>query len=84
MSDTGAPRALDPALLVRTLAHHEVRYVLVGALAARLDGFPRVTADADITPARDPENLVKLAAALRRLDARVFTEGVPEGLAFDC
>ena len=38
----------------------------------------------DITPARDPENLGRLASALRELDARVYTESVPEGLAFDC
>ena len=43
-----------------------------------------MTADADITPARDPANLQRLAAALRELDARVFTESIPEGLAFDC
>ena len=66
------------------LARHEVSYILIGALAARLQGFPRLTADADISPATDPENLARLAAALRELDARVFTEGVPEGLAFDC
>ncbi|MGH7753750.1 MAG: hypothetical protein ACREN5_13130, partial [Gemmatimonadales bacterium] len=47
-------------------------------------GFPRVTADADITPARDPDNLQRLAAALRELDARIYTETVPEGLPFDC
>lgn len=58
--------------------------MLIGALAARLQGFPRLTADADITPARDLHNLNRLAAALRELDARVFTEAVPEGLAFDC
>jgi hypothetical protein len=61
-----------------------VRYVLIGAVAARLHGFPRLTADLDITPARDPENLERLAVALRELDARVFTEAVPEGLPFDC
>ncbi len=77
-------RPLEPGLLIRTLAEQGVRYVLVGALAARLNGFPRVTADADITPARDRENLERLAAALRALDARVWTDGVPEGLAFDC
>ena len=66
------------------LAQHHVRYVLVGAVAARLQGFPRLTADADITPARDHENLKRLATALRALDARVYTESVPEGLAFDC
>jgi hypothetical protein len=43
-----------------------------------------MTADADITPARDRENLERLAAALSELDARVYTEAVPEGLAFDC
>lgn len=84
MSDArAAARPLDPRLLVTTLAEHGVRYVLVGALAARLSGFPRVTADADIAPARDAENLTRLSAALRALDARVYTESVPEGLAFD-
>ncbi len=74
----------DPERLIRALAEHEVRYVLIGALAARLQGFPRVTADADITPARDGANLERLAGALRDLDAKVFTESVPEGLSFDC
>jgi hypothetical protein len=60
-----------------------VRYVLIGAVAARLQGFPRLTADADITPARDGENLERLASALQDLDAKVYTEAVPEGLAFD-
>jgi hypothetical protein len=75
---------LDPERLVTTLARHEVRYVMIGAMAARLQGFPRVTADADITPAKDAENLRRLAEALRELDARVYTESVPEGLPFDC
>jgi hypothetical protein len=75
---------LDPERLIRTLAKHDVRYVLIGAVAARLQGFPRMTADADITPARDPDNMRQLAAALRELKARVHTESVPEGLPFDC
>ena len=75
---------LDPEKLVTTLAKHGVRYVLIGALAARMQGFPRVTADADVTPANDPANLKQLATALRELNARVYTEAVPEGLAFDC
>ncbi len=79
-----SPAPLDPELLFTTLARHEVAYVLIGALAARLQGFPRLTADADITPARDRENLERLAAALSELNARVYTEAVPEGLAFDC
>lgn len=77
------PAPLDPERLITTLSAHGVRYVLIGALAARLQGFPRVTADADITPDLDPENLERLANALRELDARVFTDSVPEGLPFD-
>jgi len=82
VSETVAP--FDPVRLVQALARHEVRYVLVGALAARLQGFPRLTADADITPSREPANLERLAAALRELEARIYTESVPEGLPFDC
>jgi len=77
-------RPFDPERIITILARHNVKYVLIGALAARLQGFPRVTADADITPARDADNLEKLAKALRELEARVFTESVPEGLVFDC
>jgi len=76
--------AFDPARILRTLAKRRVRYVLVGATAARLQGFPRLTADADIAPAADPANLKRLSAALRDLRARVYTEAVPEGLQFSC
>lgn len=77
-------RPLDPERIITVLGRHGVRYVLIGALAARLQGFPRLTADADITPADDRENLERLAAALEELDARVYTDSVPQGLAFDC
>ena len=78
------PAPLDPELLFTTLARHEVEYVLMGAVAARLQGFPRLTADADITPSKDSKNLERLAAALRDLEAKIFTQAVPEGLPFDC
>ena len=84
MPNPAPPAPLDPELLIRTLARHQVQYVLIGALGARMYWFPRVTADADITPARDPTNLERLAAALRELDAKVYTEAIPEGLGFDC
>ena len=76
--------ALDPEALLTALSAHGVRYILIGAMAARLQGFPRMTADADITPRADLDNLTRLASALRALDARVFTEALPEGLSFDC
>src|SRR5688500_4758478 len=69
--------------MITVLGRHGVDYVLIGALAARLQGFPRLTADVDITPSRDADNLKQLAAALRELEAKVFTESVPEGLPFD-
>lgn len=85
MSDrTPHPAPLDPERIVSVLAEHGVRYVLIGALAARLQGFPRLTADADITPSRDRENLERLSGALKELEARIFIESVPDGLAFEC
>jgi hypothetical protein len=75
--------AFDPERLIRTLRRHRVKFVLIGALAARLHGFPRLTADADITPADDKRNLERLAAALVDLEAKVYTESVPAGLSFD-
>jgi hypothetical protein len=77
-------RVYDPERIVTVLARHAVKFVLIGATAARLYGFPRLTADADITPARDVRNVRRLAAALRELEAKVYTESIPEGLAFDC
>lgn len=63
---------------------HEVKYVLIDTLAARLQGFPRFTADADITPAYNTDNLESLADALNEINARVFTESFPRGLDFEC
>jgi hypothetical protein len=74
----------DPEQLLAALSRHKVNFVLIGALAARLHGFPRLTADADITPAGDRPNLERLATALKELDAKIYTESIPEGLAFDC
>jgi hypothetical protein len=74
----------DPERLLKALARRRVRYVLIGAVAARLQGFPRMTADTDITPAQDDDNLRRLASALRDVKAKVYTESVPDGLPFDC
>lgn len=73
----------DPDAMLAVLDKHGVDYVLIGGLAAILHGAIHTTTDADITPSRDVQNLVRLAAALVELDARIRTEGVLEGLAFD-
>jgi hypothetical protein len=76
--------SFNPEKIIKTLAVFDVSYILIGALAARLQGFPRTTSHADITPAPDVENIEKLADALRKLKARVFTDMNPEGFSFDC
>jgi len=72
----------DPRPLLRNLHDHAVDYVLIGGLAAALHGSPVATNDADICPDRTPENLARLAAALREIDARVRTDAEPAGLPF--
>ncbi len=74
----------DPERVLGALAEAEVRYVLIGGMAAILHGDAGVTIDLDIAPAFDPDNLERLAAALRSLGARVRAEGSPEGVPFDC
>ncbi len=70
--------------MLRTLERHGVRYLLIGGLAATLHGSPLRTGDADICPARDPENLERLAAALRELQARIRAADMAAGVAFAC
>jgi len=80
MADAGP---FDPRAILETLERHDVRYVLVGGLAATFHGSPHVTFDVDITPERSRRNLEALADALEDLDARIRVEDHPEGLAFD-
>ncbi len=47
-----------------------VNYLVIGALAATLQGSPLRTDDLDICPADDPDNLTRLATALTTLDAK--------------
>jgi hypothetical protein len=74
----------DPEAMLRVLSAQEVQYVLIGGLAATLHGSPLRTGDADICPAREAENLERLAAALRLMDARVRRPDAPDGLPFAC
>ncbi len=74
----------DPERMLSALADREVRFILIGGMAAVLHGDVGVTVDIDVVPERSEENLERLAEALRDLDARIRTEGEPEGLLFDC
>jgi hypothetical protein len=70
----------DPSRLIAALARHSVRFVIVGAVAAIAQGSPLPTEDLDITPEREPENLERLAAALRELNAKLR---IPRGEVVD-
>lgn len=72
----------DPLAILSALERYGVRYVLIGAVAARIAGAPVVTEDVDITPATDKPNLERLAAALRELSARLRTPDNSRGIAF--
>jgi hypothetical protein len=74
----------DPERLLSALCEAEVRYILIGGMAAVLHGDVGVTVDIDVVPERTAENLERLAEALHSLGARIRTEGEPEGLSFDC
>jgi hypothetical protein len=75
-------RELDVAALLSTLERHRVRYVVIGGQAAVVQGAPLLTEDLDITPARDRENLKRLAEALRELGAKLRSPTAPEGVGF--
>jgi hypothetical protein len=63
----GAVRFLET---LRVLARHEVEFVIVGGVAAVLEGAPVMTFDLDVVYARSPQNNERLAGALRDLNAR--------------
>ncbi|MFT4221126.1 MAG: hypothetical protein QM611_11515 [Microbacterium sp.] len=77
------PPRQDNDRIIAALTAHNVRFVLIGGLAAILQGSPFPTEDLDITPEREHDNLSRLSDALRELEARVFTQTEPDGLPFD-
>ena len=67
-------------MLLKALVDHDVRFVLIGGLAAVLHGSPTITRDLDVCYARDGENADRLAQALRTLQAKL--RGAPEDVVF--
>ena len=58
------------AIIFSALAHHQVRYVLVGTLGAIAHGAQLTTADADICIDTAAENLPRVAVMLKELGAK--------------
>lgn len=63
--------AFDPVGALAQLLAHEVDFVLIGGLAARLHGSPTVTDDLDISHRKDQANLERLARCLDEMNARL-------------
>lgn len=55
--------------LIRLLVRHKVDFIVVGGVAAVVQGAPVNTFDLDVVHARTPENIERLLGALRELDA---------------
>ena len=60
----------DIRALLTVLDEHDVRYVVTGSAAAMLHGVALEPGDLDITPARDEDNLRRLARVLELIEAR--------------
>lgn len=75
MPDEREPEPLDAQRILEELARHRVDFVLVGGMAAQTHGNTRMTNDVDVIPQPDPQNLHRLAEALRALEARVLNPG---------
>jgi hypothetical protein len=74
--DHGTP--LDAERILAALAEHSVDYVIVGGLAVQTHGHVRTTFDVDIYPRPQPDNLRRLAEALKGLDARTLNAGAQD------
>lgn len=66
---------LDAAELFRRLHEAGVRYVVVGGFAVLAHGVQRFTKDLDITPARDRDNLTRLAGLLEEIGTQQLGVG---------
>ncbi len=66
MQERSASRFLDQ---LRVLNRHQIDFVVVGGVAAVFEGAPIVTLDLDIVYDRASDNIERLAAGLKELNA---------------
>jgi hypothetical protein len=69
-----APKFLE---ILKVLSRHEVEFILVGGLAAIVQGAPIFTFDLDIVFLKTAENRQRLLPALLELDARYLDPAGP-------
>jgi hypothetical protein len=72
----GRPNVCDEAAsefepVVKTLLEHKVEFIIIGGRAEQLMGSPRITHDSDVCYRRTPENIDRVIAALKQLNAKL-------------
>ena len=67
--------------LLGILTRGDVKFILVGGLAATAHGAARLTQDIDVVYARTSENIARLVACLR--PHRPYLRGAPKDLPFE-
>jgi len=72
--------AIDYGKVLQVLTAADVRFILIGGLAAIVHGSPRLTLDADVVYERTADNIRKLVGALKPYSP--YLRGVPPGLPF--
>ena len=74
------PKAADLPALLTTLCDSGVEFIIVGGVAAVLQGVPITTTDLDIVHRRTPENVARLLELLLKLDATMRYDMARRGL----
>jgi hypothetical protein len=74
------PSDTDFEGLLRALSSGGVEYIVIGGVAGKAHGSPRLTVDLDVVYARSDANIRRLTAALAPLDP--YLRGAPRGLPF--
>ena len=68
-TDSGEPTSVDLGAILEGLIEAGVDFILVGGLAAVVQGAPVTTMDVDIVHNQSPENIAKLLAFLKSIGA---------------
>lgn len=63
------PTALNLSAILEGLLEADIKFILVGGLAAVVQGAPVTTMDIDIVHSRSPENISRLITFLKSIDA---------------
>ncbi len=72
----------DPHRLLEALATKNVKFIILGGVAANLHGAARVTFDLDICYERSEDNLKALSSALSEFRPRLRGKNLPDKLPF--